>query len=249
MWLTFFNFVSHQLNGARPNEWVSIFWGIGMKKFGIMAAFAAATLAVAPANAAITIELYNTGTDAFGAALAGNGLTDTHYQIVASSHAGYVGQQAVTYNNAAWAANDADSRWISLSGNGTPVNGTTTYRLTFDLTGLDASSATISGLWAVDNAGSIALNGVATGVSLSGGATSNYSALHAFTLSSGFVAGINTLDFTVLDLGVATGLRVDSLVGTANAVPEPASWAMMIGGFGLLGGALRRKQTARLSFN
>ena len=26
------------------------------------------------------------------------------------------------------------------------------------------------------------------------------------------------------------------------AVPEPASWAMMVGGFGLLGGALRRKK-------
>lgn len=30
---------------------------------------------------------------------------------------------------------------------------------------------------------------------------------------------------------------------TAAAVPEPASWAMMIGGFGLLGGALRRRST------
>ena len=28
----------------------------------------------------------------------------------------------------------------------------------------------------------------------------------------------------------------------AAAVPEPASWAMMIGGFGLVGGALRRRQ-------
>jgi hypothetical protein len=28
---------------------------------------------------------------------------------------------------------------------------------------------------------------------------------------------------------------------TAGAVPEPASWAMMVGGFGLLGGALRRR--------
>jgi hypothetical protein len=29
---------------------------------------------------------------------------------------------------------------------------------------------------------------------------------------------------------------------TANAVPEPASWAMMLGGFGLVGGALRRRR-------
>jgi len=30
----------------------------------------------------------------------------------------------------------------------------------------------------------------------------------------------------------------------AGAVPEPASWAMMIGGFALVGGALRRRKTA-----
>ena len=33
----------------------------------------------------------------------------------------------------------------------------------------------------------------------------------------------------------------------SSDVPEPASWAMMVGGFGLLGGALRRKK-AEVSF-
>ena len=34
-------------------------------------------------------------------------------------------------------------------------------------------------------------------------------------------------------------------VGTpASAVPEPATWAMMLGGFGLLGGAMRRRTRA-----
>lgn len=36
-------------------------------------------------------------------------------------------------------------------------------------------------------------------------------------------------------------IRLDEVVATA--VPEPASWAMMIGGFGLLGGAMRRRKT------
>jgi hypothetical protein len=30
----------------------------------------------------------------------------------------------------------------------------------------------------------------------------------------------------------------------AAAVPEPASWALMIGGFGMAGGMLRRRRTA-----
>ncbi len=37
---------------------------------------------------------------------------------------------------------------------------------------------------------------------------------------------------------------------TATAVPEPASWAMLIGGFGLVGGAMRRrrKMTTNVSY-
>jgi len=34
-----------------------------------------------------------------------------------------------------------------------------------------------------------------------------------------------------------------TVVGVSNA-PEPASWAMMLGGFGLVGGAMRRRRTA-----
>jgi hypothetical protein len=37
--------------------------------------------------------------------------------------------------------------------------------------------------------------------------------------------------------------RVSGVTPPAAAVPEPATWAMMIGGFGLVGGALRRRRT------
>ncbi|RYF07394.1 MAG: PEP-CTERM sorting domain-containing protein, partial [Oxalobacteraceae bacterium] len=33
----------------------------------------------------------------------------------------------------------------------------------------------------------------------------------------------------------------------ATALPEPASWALMIGGFGMVGGTLRRRR-ARVQF-
>ena len=39
-------------------------------------------------------------------------------------------------------------------------------------------------------------------------------------------------------------LRLDYLVPTA-VVPEPATWALMVGGFGLMGGALRRRSGLR----
>lgn len=37
-------------------------------------------------------------------------------------------------------------------------------------------------------------------------------------------------------------------LSAAGAVPEPATWAMMILGFGLIGGAMRRRETARIRF-
>jgi PEP-CTERM motif len=43
-------------------------------------------------------------------------------------------------------------------------------------------------------------------------------------------------------------LATDGTVGP-GAVPEPATWAMMIGGFGMIGGALRyRRRRTRVAF-
>jgi len=46
------------------------------------------------------------------------------------------------------------------------------------------------------------------------------------------------------------GPRLSGLVRIAHvdAVPEPASWALMLGGFGLVGGALRSRRKAAVSF-
>ena len=49
--------------------------------------------------------------------------------------------------------------------------------------------------------------------------------------------------------GSSNGLvRIRLGAPTPSAVPEPSFWAMMIGGFGLLGAAARRKSSARLTF-
>lgn len=65
-----------------------------------------------------------------------------------------------------------------------------------------------------------------------------------FNLSAG-----DFLDFVVSSNGTiysdTTGL--EGVIQTA-AVPEPASWTMMIGGFGMIGGALRRRSRVRLAF-
>ena len=41
---------------------------------------------------------------------------------------------------------------------------------------------------------------------------------------------------------------LDNVSVQAGAVPEPASWALMLGGFGAIGGALRSRRKAAVSF-
>jgi len=133
------------------------------------------------------------------------------------------------------------SAWIGPNENGLfgPV-GLYDYKTTFNLSGLDSSTAKIIGKWSSDNNGvSILLNGVDTGnPSTSFGQFSL--SLAPFSINSGFQPGINTLDFIVNNgflagfTDNATALRVE-MTGTAApvpAVPEPITFMML--GLGLV---------------
>ena len=204
-----------------------------------------------PASAASILGLYNTGVLNDGTTAA-SGSTDLHYTLFVSPDANFPGPSAIVADPIAggyWLLNSSTSRWIAPAQNqGYPTGavnhaaGNYTYRLTFDLTGLDPVTAHVTGSWAADNAGTaMLLNGVSTGYT-----TPSYSALTAFALSSGFVAGINTLDFVVNEYASSganpTGLRVDGLTGTASAVPAPAAgWLLGTALAGLIGRRSCRK--------
>lgn len=165
----------------------------------------------------------------------GGGSLDPHWSIVAGP--GITNPMpAVVLNNqlAGIYAQSLDSRWIWTNASGVAGIGSPfTFRLTFDLTGFDSATATISGSWGVDNDGSILLNGstpVGSGaLTLDGGVVlDNFESFHSFQITGGFVSGINTLDFLATDLGQVGGLNVNSLVGTVSAVPEPSTLAMVL---------------------
>jgi hypothetical protein len=204
----------------------------------------AASYAVPVAHAA-TAEplpgLFNTGVDANGVPL-GNLAIDPHYQLIGSADPAYAGPSTYACNPIAggyWLPNNSVSRWIGPAPNegyptGAPSHpgGSYTYRIAFDLTGFDPATVHLTGGWCADNSGSgMRLNGQATGVGAGG-----YSSLAPFDITTGFVNGINTLDFVVSNLASSgsnpTGLRVQGLAGTAMpalvgvGADEPPAFAL-----------------------
>ena len=58
-----------------------------------------------------------------------------------------------------------------------------------------------------------------------------------------FYGAINAGGISRLVISNPPGIEIDHIqYGFANAVPEPASWALMIAGFGLAGAATRRRR-------
>ncbi|MFO1487826.1 MAG: LamG-like jellyroll fold domain-containing protein [Verrucomicrobiota bacterium] len=126
------------------------------------------------------------------------------------------GTNAVVVNNppGAWLTNDATSQWIGPENADLFSNETYRYAYTFNLP--CTNSALVSGRWAVDNNGAIFVNNQPNPVAeLTGGVSANFTDWHPFAISSGLVAGKNTLYFYVTNFSNATGLRVE-LDGSAN---------------------------------
>ena len=152
--------------------------------------------------------VFNTGVDDARVPLS-NGSTDSHYVLQVPSPV--IGNPTVFTSAGGfpippWIGDNASSAWIGTGNASAP--GTYYYRTTFDLTGMNPATATLSGQWSTDDSGSdILINGTSTGAS-SGG----FSSFTPFQISSGFVPGINTLTFVVNNANVGanpSGLRVE----------------------------------------
>lgn len=150
------------------------------------------------------LALFNTGVNANGTLLPAGG-QDPHYSLPVNPNGGGASAFVVSPIDAAWLTNNSMSQWIGPTTDGIGLGGVYTYRMTFQVD--CTNDVLISGRWAVDDAGSIILNGATTVSTVSGG--SGFGSWHPFTITSGLVPGLNTLEFFVTNAIIVTGLRVE----------------------------------------
>jgi len=194
-------------------------------------------------------SVYSTGINDFYNPLTGDSL-DFHYQLISSpAGSGYgIGTYVANTSDAkvaGWVNSGTNARWIApatdiSSMTSLKATGQYIYETKFNLDRFEAGTAEINGLWAVDDTSDgILLNDVPIGFARNN--TNEFSTLQPFSITSGFLPGINSLKFIVNNLPVSdsvnpTGLLV-VMTGTATPlpiVPEPRSIVTLIGGITLL---------------
>jgi hypothetical protein len=237
-----------------------------MKNKVLLTAVVATTLTcgiATSASAEMITTLYNTGVDASGNPLPDGTLGDPHYTItnISVTSPSYPLGTGTTdtmvrtsvggYPIGPWIGDDLRSAWIGPA-NDSQLNGPPaiyTYETTFTVSAFAAPTAMISGGWSTDNNGiEILLNGNVV-VNQPTSFTQFSAGFNLFSITSGFQAGLNTLDFIVSNghyddnpnTGTGgsdpawnpTGLRVE-MTGTVDA-PVPPTVAMSAILFGMIG--------------
>jgi len=167
-----------------------------------------------------SITIFGTGVNNDGTLTSG-GFVDPHYNIISSPSSSNAAPAYVDFDSSPWDYGDqSDSQWIGPSQHSTDdfAIATWVYSTTFDLTGLDPSTASLHGVIAADDSVDISLNGVDTG----SGCSICYNFGTSFAINGGFVSGVNTLTFAVFNSGGGpTGLQL-SISGNANTLNPDA---------------------------
>lgn len=190
-----------------------------------------ATLAMAavPAAAASIVDTGQTSSDAAGWTVA----SFQHLAAEFTTDADFVVTEVLGYQF----ATEASTIRLSLYSDGGDLPGSLLHSATYSIAdAMDDAWLGASDLsWAL-TAGTywIAFEGVSGTVGMRPGAPSPLGN-EAFWSAGG---GWSNADF--LDLGV----RINGEPGIPGAIPEPATWAMLIAGFGLVGASLRRRRPA-----
>jgi hypothetical protein len=185
-------------------------------------------------------NLFNTGVNSSGAVLPNGTIGDLHYSLILVP-GGTTNTIIKTSAGGApigpWLGDNGGSAWIGPHNTFSYANsgidgyaGTYDYQTTFTLAA--SGSFTISGQWSADNHGvDIRIDGQSTGNATFTGGAGDWTQWTPFSITASESAGVQTLDFIVLnsqssfppDYGSPTGLRVEFF-----PVPEPSTLALII---------------------
>ena len=209
---------------------------------GLISIFATTLGGVAASSYGDTIaDLFNTGVDASGVPLSSG--VDPHYTVV-SGPGGASTALAGNLSPGYWIGNDTLSQWTYASGSAYEA-GYFDFQTTFTLGAGSSTTASISGQFATDNELSdVYLNGQALGISQL--SDFYFTLWHPFSIAtgSGFIDGLNTLDFVIHNDQGPSGLRVEMTGDTGTqSVPDTASTFAMLGG-AMIGLAVLRRRFA-----
>ena len=136
-----------------------------------------------------------------------------------------------------------DSTQFGLASNGTSVllndRDTSIFLRAVNGSAFSLSSVDVAAAFNNSPASSLTISGFFKGLQTGSLTIANLGAFQTVS-TSGFL----NVDRVVFDgLGGGGGFELDNLaLGAASAVPEPATWAMMLLGFGLIGSSLRNRR-------
>jgi hypothetical protein len=209
------------------------FSGKTMRSLALAAA--ALTLAATSAKANNIPGVNNTGANSQTC-----GASDSSWSVLGGS--AFVLSPSCANWFGSFAADTSTSAWIGASTtNPTPAT-PYSFTETFSMAGLNTSTAVISGLWYIDDTGTLSINGTVIDTQ-----TRTWNGV-AFTIpDSDLNAGTNTISVTMTsDDGIDDGARVVFTTATASpvgtsAAPEPSSLLLLGSGIFGLGSLLRRK--------